>query len=759
MVMRQTVGVAKNLKPLGWSLITLDDCWGGPRLPNGSYSWDPERFPSGMPALARFVRSHGLQLGLYMAAGNQTCNSGGRPYPIPGSLGHYDDDAATLVGWGVTYIKLTWCGYFPPLQKNDPAEQRLKPKLFAQFSRALNKTGVPVFLSGSSALCDWENGDFPPDFGACTWAPKVLNAWRIGGDHHDWWWPADDPKWKPGTWAGSWGEFSSTRFKIENLNDANQAGLAGPGGYNDPDFLFTGGQGCGGINGSGSGAHCPAQTDIQYRTAYTMWAIGAAPLIIAVDVANMTAAQAETLLNPEIPAMHQDRRGSVGKRVLVDRSCVQHSPTPQPATGAKNPVGIFPPCQVWSKTLSSPMGAAAQQQPSRAVALYNSDDVAHVIHCDLWAVFGADAPTLGPSSRVALRDLWARRDLGTIPLSAPWYNATVPASGVVLLKAVVARPPTKVAAASESQRRARTAVKSDDVKGNAAAVPSIEIAPGVRMPLILDGVSDRSLWIAAGGRGLDTALTYGSADQRNVGAAIKASGLPRSSFFVISKVPCCAATQFPFGPAEQCRAGPSGTRNTTADVEATLGLIGVEYVDLMLLHWPCDDFSKTVAAWRMMEPLVRAGKARAIGVSNLNASALSALLQLATVTPAVNQCGYSVGMHANETGPQGPGSLWGRDDATVAACRAAGVSYSAYSPLGGWTGATVLQDPSVIAIARAHNRSAAAVAMRWVVQQNISAVTSASKVSYAADDLGIFDFELSEAEMRTLTTVRGQGSK
>ena len=106
-----------------------------------------------------------------------------------------------------------------------------------------------------------------------------------------------------------------------------------------PDFLFTGGQGCGDLNGTGSGAHCPAQTAQQYRTAYSMWALGAAPLIIAVDVANMTTVrvmvlsrcsahsslanpwramhqtQRETLLNPEVTAMHQDPLGDPGKRV------------------------------------------------------------------------------------------------------------------------------------------------------------------------------------------------------------------------------------------------------------------------------------------------------------------------------------------------------------------------------------------------------------------------------------------------------------
>ena len=214
MVHRQTEAVAQHLKPLGWKYITLDDCWGGERLANGSYSWDPVRFPSGMPALAAFVKSRGLELGLYMAAGNQTCNQGGRPYHIPGSFRRYTEDAATLVGWGVTYIKLDWCGSFPPLAQGSPEEMRLKPRMFAEFSevipavvmlqhagvaavcscpqrklcgQALNRTGTPVYLSGSSALCDWEDNVYPPEFHACEWAPKALNAWRIGGDHHDWW--------------------------------------------------------------------------------------------------------------------------------------------------------------------------------------------------------------------------------------------------------------------------------------------------------------------------------------------------------------------------------------------------------------------------------------------------------------------------------------------------------------------------------------------------------------------------------------------
>lgn len=184
------------------------------------------------------------------------------------------------------------------------------------------------------------------------------------------------------------------------------------------------------------------------------------------------------------------------------------------------------------------------------------------------------------------------------------------------------------------------------------------------MPLINDGVSDRKIWIGAGGRGLDTALSYGDSDQQNVQASITASGLPRSEFFVTTKVPCCPARSFPFPYAEQC----AGPRNTTADAEHNLAKLG-SIPDLVLMHWPCDDFQATLAMWREMETLVAKGLARSIGVSNFNASLLSALLAQAVVKPVVNQCGFSIAGH-NE-------SRWGRDDATRRATHAAGVTYSA----------------------------------------------------------------------------------
>ena len=147
----------------------------------------------------------------------------------------------------------------------------------------------------------------------------------------------------------------------------------------------------------------------------------------------------------------------------------------------------------------------------------------------------------------------------------------------------------------------------------------------------------------------------------------------------------------------------------------------------------------------------------------------------AKVKPAINQCGYSIAGHTLDA--------WGRDDATVAACKKHNVTFEAYSPLGGWVcfaafeptrpglrasadcvfasgrlqakGGTgrILTDPTVNAIGKAHNKSSAQVALRWVVQQGIVAVTSSNEHDYDVADLEIFDFELTAQEMAALAAL------
>ena len=226
--------------------------------------------------------------------------------------------------------------------------------------------------------------------------------------------------------------------------------------------------------------------------------------------------------------------------------------------------------------------------------------------------------------------------------------------------------------------------------------------------------------------------------QEAVAAAIKSSGVARKELFITTKVPCC-----PQGEVSHCA---NHTTTVAQDVMADLEQLGLPYVDLMLLHWTCDTFAQTVDAYKALQPIVAAGKARAIGISNFNATMIDALLAApgVTVKPAINQCGFSIGGHSTPA--------LGRDLATLKKCEATGITYSAYSPLGGLSHIDVMKDADVVRIAAAHKVSAAQVALRWVVQQGVVAVTASEKKEYDVEDLDVFGFELSEAEMALLSS-------
>ena len=217
---------------------------------------------------------------------------------------------------------------------------------------------------------------------------------------------------------------------------------------------------------------------------------------------------------------------------------------------------------------------------------------------------------------------------------------------------------------------------------SAATDHRVTIAPGVDMPYVnLGGVSSRpsnySAFLALGGRGLDTALTYGDPTQEKVAAAITATDVPRPEIFLTTKVPCCPRS-FSGHPLAYCQK-PEFSGSITKDVEEDVKILGK--IDLLLLHWPCDTVEETMAAWTELEAALAAGHTRAIGISNANASLLSQMLPKMKAKPSVNQCGHSIGAHNSSHNPE-----LGGDDATVAFCQENGISYSAYSPLGGLNG-------------------------------------------------------------------------
>jgi len=293
------------------------------------------------------------------------------------------------------------------------------------------------------------------------------------------------------------------------------------------------------------------------------------------------------------------------------------------------------------------------------------------------------------------------------------------------------------------------------------ARPEVEIAPGVHMPMVANGItSDYSLWLAKGGRHIDTAFLYGDARQRSVGHALVASALPRAAVFITTKVNCCPTDRCPgFCSTPPKEVGIPPLASVEEQFEHSLDLLGMDYVDLLLLHFPCSAFEDTARAYASLERIHWRGQAKAIGVSNLNASTLAALLARSTVKPAVNQAALSIAGHpavhdGDAASCQEGSRLYGSDLETVRFCQSHGITYMAYSPLGSISRVNVLHQPAVHAAVRAHDVSAAQVGIRWLVQQGIAVVTATSDSQHVAEALDVFNFALSEREMAALTRVR-----
>jgi alpha-galactosidase len=247
--------VDKGLKAAGYEYVNLDDCWALPtRDANGKLVPDPARFPNGIKAVADYVHSKGLKLGIYTSAGTKTCSSIG----FPGALGHEYSDAQQFADWGVDYLKYDNCN-----NQGVDAKQR-----YTTMRDALRATGRPIVYS----ICEW--GSNKP----WEWATGVGQLWRTTGDISD-----------------SWGSMLS--LMKQNLP---LAPYAGPGHWNDPDMLEVG-------NGG--------MTPTEYRTHFSMWSIMASPLLIGTDLRTASDETYETLSNRDVIAVDQDPLGKQGSVV------------------------------------------------------------------------------------------------------------------------------------------------------------------------------------------------------------------------------------------------------------------------------------------------------------------------------------------------------------------------------------------------------------------------------------------------------------
>ena len=329
--------VASGMKAAGYEFIVIDDCWHGERDAQGNIQADPVRFPSGLKALGDYIHARGLKFGIYSDAGRKTC--GGRP----GSQGHEFQDARQYAAWGVDYLKYDWCN----------TGTRNAEEAYTLMSDALRASGRDIVFS----LCEWGNSK------PWNWASRVGNLWRTTGDIYD-------------AWDGK----RTYSLGIMNIVDLNEPlhPFAGPGHWNDPDMLEVG-------NGG--------MSDTEYRAHFSLWAMMSAPLMAGNDLAAMDEKTKAILLNREVIAINQDKRGVQGRRVRVE---------------ARK--------EVWSRPLEG---------GGRAVILLNRGDAPADMTVD-WA--DLDYPA---TLKAKIRDLWAHSDL---PARAGSFSAQVPAHGVVMVK-------------------------------------------------------------------------------------------------------------------------------------------------------------------------------------------------------------------------------------------------------------------------------------------------------------------------------------
>jgi 2,5-diketo-D-gluconate reductase A len=258
---------------------------------------------------------------------------------------------------------------------------------------------------------------------------------------------------------------------------------------------------------------------------------------------------------------------------------------------------------------------------------------------------------------------------------------------------------------------------------SAAAIPSVTLIDEHTMPVIGLGVGELSdseteeavsAALDAGYRSIDTAAAYGN--EAAVGRAVASSGVPREELFLTTKL----------ATADQ------GYQSSQDALAASLERLGLDYVDLYLIHWPAGESGKYIDSWGGLLSLQGGGLTRSIGVANFHEEHLSNIIDLSFVTPVVNQ----IELHPL------------LNQAALRAVNAGrGVVTEAYGPLGV---GRLLDNPTIVSVAEAHGKTPAQVLIRWSIQLGNVVIPRSSSAERVRSNLDVFDFELTDDEMATI---------
>ncbi|MDQ0076534.1 aldo/keto reductase [Arthrobacter oryzae] len=262
-----------------------------------------------------------------------------------------------------------------------------------------------------------------------------------------------------------------------------------------------------------------------------------------------------------------------------------------------------------------------------------------------------------------------------------------------------------------------------------ALSPVIELNDGHRIPQIGLGtwpLDDKQVAAAvvqaveAGYRHIDTAVKYGN--EAGVGNGVRSSGLDRSEIFITTKLD----GEF------------QGQDRAVAGLEGSLKRLGLDYVDLLLIHWPLPRRDEFISTWKTFERLQADGKVRSIGVSNFKPAHLERLMDACDVVPAVNQIQVSPTITRI---------------VDIAYNRRHGIVTESYSPLG--AGSDLLNAPVLGRIAQKHGKTAGQIVLRWHVEQGLVAIPKSANPQRMKENLGIFGFALDPDDINAIATLDG----
>jgi 2,5-diketo-D-gluconate reductase A len=230
--------------------------------------------------------------------------------------------------------------------------------------------------------------------------------------------------------------------------------------------------------------------------------------------------------------------------------------------------------------------------------------------------------------------------------------------------------------------------------------------------------------IELGYRHIDTAAKYGN--ETGVGRGIRASAVPREDLFVTTKLD----------------GGYQGEDRAIDGLDASLDRLGLDYVDLLLIHWPLPQRDLFVSTWQTFEKLLETGKTRSIGVSNFKPAHLERLLAETDVVPAVNQIQIS---------PYIPRADHRSYDTEH------GIVTTSWSPLG--QGGSLLADPVIVGLAEKYGRTPGQVVLRWHLDLGLVAIPKSADPTRLRENLDVFDFTLDETDLASMSGLdRGPGA-